>query len=249
MAESAEIDPLQEIMDEYWKNKEGKLPTEGDLEMCAKIQDIVEKKIFTSKQFRRARKQLKKAPPDSEAAKKATTELNKAIHGMACLDRVRNAYGRCPVWNCDKHPATDGNFQNEMYISSSTETAPEIDEEGKIAPWKEKGINHGVFQTVSPHKVARPTTMEVDPTPVEMTNKFSQLAEGNAPITSPRRIPEINLKVAPNVNQTLKEICQQFPLTENRLQKDFIRIRADSEDSREKNHKIPQREKLGMRFK
>ncbi|GBL86900.1 hypothetical protein AVEN_218649-1 [Araneus ventricosus] len=76
--------------------------------------------------------------------------------------------------------------------------------------------------------------MEVDPTPVEKTNKFFQLAEGNAPITSPRRIPEINLKVTPNVNQTLKEICQQFPLTDSRLQKDFIRIRADSEDSRGK---------------
>ncbi|GBN88758.1 hypothetical protein AVEN_116851-1 [Araneus ventricosus] len=71
MAESAETDPLQEIMDEYWKNKEGKPPTEGDLEMCAKIQDIVEKKIYTRKYLRRARKRLKKAPPDSEAAKKS----------------------------------------------------------------------------------------------------------------------------------------------------------------------------------
>ncbi|GBL99121.1 hypothetical protein AVEN_64116-1 [Araneus ventricosus] len=125
---------------------------------------------------------------------------------MACLDKVRNAYGRCPVWNWDKHPATDGNYQNEMDISSSMDTAPEIDEEEEIPPWKEKGINHRVFQTVSPRKAARSTTMEVDPTPVETTNKFSQLAEGNAPITSPRRIPEINLKVTPNVNQTLKEI-------------------------------------------
>ncbi|GBO18537.1 hypothetical protein AVEN_206284-1 [Araneus ventricosus] len=106
MAGSAEID-LQEIIDAYWKNKEGKPPTKGDLEMCAKIQDIVEKKIFTRKHLRRARKRLKKAPPDLEAAKKATAELNKAIDGMACLDRIRNAYGRCPVWNCEKHPAKD----------------------------------------------------------------------------------------------------------------------------------------------
>ncbi|GBM41638.1 hypothetical protein AVEN_198387-1 [Araneus ventricosus] len=154
---------------------------------------------------------------------------------MACLDRIRNTYGRCPVWNCDKHPAKDGDFQSEMDISSSTDTAPEIDEEEEIAPWKRNGIMHGSgFQLVSPCKAARPTTMEMDTTPVETTNKFSQLDEGNAPITPPRKIPEINLKVTANVNQTLKEICQQFPHTENRLQKDFIRIRADSEDSRGK---------------
>ncbi|GBN88757.1 hypothetical protein AVEN_116850-1 [Araneus ventricosus] len=172
---------------------------------------------------------------------------------MACLDKIRNAYGRCPVWNCDKHPAKDGNYQNEMDISSSTDTAPEIDEEEEIAPWKEKGITHAEFQIVPPRKAARPTTMEMDTTPVETTNKFSQPAEGNAPITSPRRIPEINLKVTPNVNQTLKEICQQFPQTENRLQKDFIRIRADSDDSRGKIIKyLKENEmdiKLGIRFK
>ncbi|GBM97032.1 hypothetical protein AVEN_234754-1 [Araneus ventricosus] len=215
------------------KTRKENLPPRGIWKCVLKFKILLKRKP-TPKHLRRARKRLKKASPDSEAAKKATAELNRAIDGMASLDKIRNAYRRCPVWNCDKHPAKGGNYQNEMDISSSTDTAPEIDEEEEIAPLKEKEINRGVFQTVSLHKAARPTTMEVDTTLVETTNKFFQLAEGNAPITSPRRIPEINLKVTPNVNQTLKEICQQFPQTENRLQNDFFRIRADSEDSREK---------------
>ncbi|GBO34608.1 hypothetical protein AVEN_148413-1 [Araneus ventricosus] len=67
-----------------------------------------------------------------------------------------------------------------------------------------------------------------------MTNMFSQLGEKKTPKIAPRNIPEIILKVIDNCNLILKEICQQFPKTENRLRKDFIGIRADTEENRER---------------
>ncbi|GBO01394.1 hypothetical protein AVEN_57887-1 [Araneus ventricosus] len=51
---------------------------------------------------------------------------------------------------------------------------------------------------------------------------------------APKSIPEINLKIIPNFNLVLKEINQQFPNTENRLRREFIGIKGDTKENREK---------------
>ncbi|GBN39254.1 hypothetical protein AVEN_260098-1 [Araneus ventricosus] len=112
-----------------------------------------------------------------------------------------------------------------MDMYSATDTASEADDEALPAIWKDKGTIHGGYKTVSPRKAAWPTTMEIDPTPVETKNKYSQLAEENTyPAT-------ISLKPQGNYKQLIKEIYEKFPGTENRWFHDYINIKPPSEEN------------------
>ncbi|GBN87616.1 hypothetical protein AVEN_84678-1 [Araneus ventricosus] len=73
-----------------------------------------------------------------------------------------------------------------------------------------------------------------EPTPLETANAYTKLAEENIQEEAPKSIPEINLKIIPNYSLILKEISQQFPNTGNRLRREFIEIKADTKENREK---------------
>ncbi|GBN76840.1 hypothetical protein AVEN_173185-1 [Araneus ventricosus] len=87
---------------------------------------------------------------------------------------------------------------------------------------------------VSPRKAVREIHLEKEATPIKTANMFSQIGEQEIPKVSPRSIPEINLNVTSSSNLIIKEICQLFPNIENRLRKEFIGIRTDTEENRDK---------------
>ncbi|GBM73523.1 hypothetical protein AVEN_235079-1 [Araneus ventricosus] len=87
---------------------------------------------------------------------------------------------------------------------------------------------------VSPRKSARGTHLEIDLTPVKTAKMFNLLTEGKKQEAVIKSVPDINLKIIANSNLILRKICQQFPKTENRIRRDFIGVKADTEENRQK---------------
>ncbi|GBO46069.1 hypothetical protein AVEN_20324-1 [Araneus ventricosus] len=83
-----------------------------------------------------------------------------------------------------------------------------------------------------------------EPTPLETANAYTKLAEENIQEEAPKSIPEINLKIIPNYSLIIKEIRQRFPNTENRLRREFIEIKADTKENREKIINLLRQKKL-----
>ncbi|GBM25684.1 hypothetical protein AVEN_207457-1 [Araneus ventricosus] len=113
---------------------------------------------------------------------------------MACLDRIRNFYGRCPVWNCKKYPAKDGEYSSEMDISSGTDmdTTSQVDEQEQITAWIRNENMHGSdFQLVSPRKAARPTTMEMETTRRKRRINFLNLLREMLQSHHPEEFPKL----------------------------------------------------------
>ncbi|GBL72851.1 hypothetical protein AVEN_128050-1 [Araneus ventricosus] len=157
---------------------------------------------------------------------------------MVSVDEVIALYGQCPVLNCTKHPpVVNSDARREVDASSCTDmetTRMADDPEQATTPPGEEKTEDDDFQMVLPRKAARETHLEKEATPVKTANMFKQLAEENIQKKVAKSILEINLKIMANCNLILKEISQHFPKTENRLRRDFIGIKADTEENREK---------------
>ncbi|GBM03816.1 hypothetical protein AVEN_231292-1 [Araneus ventricosus] len=209
---------LNEWMEANEKEKEGRPPTP------------MARKLEVTKRLRNARKRLKKDVPNSEIAKKVLMEIDTLNEAMACVDISIANTGRCPVLNCSMHPTarnSDTRSEGEASICTDMDTSSLADEQDPKTP---EEAHENDFQMVLPCKAAKITHQEEENTTIQTANKFSQLGVQD----TPRNIPEINLKVTINSNLILKEICQQFPNTENRLRKEFIGIKTNTELNREK---------------
>ncbi|GBN36105.1 hypothetical protein AVEN_152060-1 [Araneus ventricosus] len=141
------------LNDQYRKGREGRPPSEYELEICAKIQEQDKRKILTRKLLRRAKKRLKRANSNSEVGLKAAKEVDKYNHAMELVNKVLATYGVCPVLNCTKHPEIKNeNTLTEVEATSCTDmdTDSEIDEQelGAAEPAEEK-TDEDDFQMVS----------------------------------------------------------------------------------------------------
>ncbi|GBN05667.1 hypothetical protein AVEN_13951-1 [Araneus ventricosus] len=87
---------------------------------------------------------------------------------------------------------------------------------------------------VSPSKAARGTHLENELSQVKTAKTFNLLTEEKTQEAVIKSIPDINLKIISNSNRILREICQQYPKTENRLRRGFIGIKVDTEENRQK---------------
>ncbi|GBM90314.1 hypothetical protein AVEN_116305-1 [Araneus ventricosus] len=158
--------------------------------------------------------------------------LNEA---MTSVDRIIASIGECPVLNCTKHPAArnaDSRSEGEASICTDMDTSYTTEKQS-ITPPGEGNDDDEDFQMVSPRKEAR-ETQQLESTEIETANMFTPIAEENRQEEVQKCIPEINLKIIANCNLILKEISQQFPKTENRIRRDFIGIKADTEENTEK---------------
>ncbi|GBO15612.1 hypothetical protein AVEN_28286-1 [Araneus ventricosus] len=165
-------------------------------------------------------------------------EVERCNEAMVSVDEVIALYGQCPVLNCTKHsPVVNPDNHSEVDASSCTDkdtTTLEDEPVQDTAPPGEEKTADDDFQLVSPRKAAGETHQEKEAMPVKTANMFKQLAEETIQKDATKRVPEINLKIIENCNLILKEITQQFPKTENRLRRDYIGIKADTEENRHK---------------
>lgn len=72
------LDVMEKIDLLHRKSKEGRPPSESELEYCKKIQEHEKKRIISRQMLRRARKKLKRATPRSEASVLAEEEIERA---------------------------------------------------------------------------------------------------------------------------------------------------------------------------
>ncbi|GBM43001.1 hypothetical protein AVEN_88603-1 [Araneus ventricosus] len=65
---------------------------------------------------------MKKAIPNTAAAKKALQDIETYNEEMACVDRIISSYGEFPVLNCTKHPLVmNAGTRSEVDASSCTD--------------------------------------------------------------------------------------------------------------------------------
>ncbi|GBO09185.1 hypothetical protein AVEN_220139-1 [Araneus ventricosus] len=114
------------------------------------------------------------------------------------------------------------------------------DPEQATTPPGEEKTEYVEIQMVSSHKANRDIHLEKKLSPAKTTNMFHHLAEEKIQNTATKSVPEINLKIISNCNRILKEITHQFPKTENRLRRDFMGMKENTEE----NYHLPQRENL-----
>ncbi|GBN81809.1 hypothetical protein AVEN_88294-1 [Araneus ventricosus] len=195
--------------------------------------------------LKRVRKRLKKLNPNSEEGKKVINQVERYNEALGSVNEVLRYYGQCPVLNCTKHPTVmSADTRSEMDDSSCTDmdtTSMADDQKQATTPPGEENTKDDGF---TPQKSQRNPPGERSNT-CQNDKYVFPTRRGK----KPRNIPKINLKVIDNRNQILREICQQFPKTENRLRKNFIGIRADTEENREKNHQFSQKENIAIRAK
>ncbi|GBM39764.1 hypothetical protein AVEN_107178-1 [Araneus ventricosus] len=179
------------------------------------------------------RKLLQEFPTTIEASKL----IKKAKKKQEKILIIINALIPCPVWNGNKHAKTNPHPRSEIETSGCTDmdvNSPEgVSKRATTPPTEEMTVEDG-FQLLSPQKAARGTHPEREATHVKTADMFKQLSDENIPKETTSSVPEINLKIIASCNLILKEICQQFPKTENKLRGDFISIRADTEENRQK---------------
>ncbi|GBL76269.1 hypothetical protein AVEN_234523-1 [Araneus ventricosus] len=94
------------------------------------------------------------------------------------------------------------------------------------------------FKLIPSNKAAKTRPVETIPV-IETSNKFVRLMElenqNELPTESPKiSLPTINLKLTEDYNLTLQEICRQFPKTNNKFNRGFIRITSFSLEQRNK---------------
>ncbi|GBO26036.1 hypothetical protein AVEN_270078-1 [Araneus ventricosus] len=65
---------------------------------------------------------MKKAIPNTEAAKKAMQNIEAYNEAMACVDRIISSYGEFPMLNCANHLlVTNADTRSEVNASSCTD--------------------------------------------------------------------------------------------------------------------------------
>ncbi|GBO18106.1 hypothetical protein AVEN_272451-1 [Araneus ventricosus] len=174
-----------------------------------KCEEAIEYMIYSSK----SRAEISSKRNELKTYEKKITDSETALQTI----------GPCPIKNCSRHHAIPESPETEnksQYKNSTLSPIPKVS-----SPTD--------FKLISPKKAAKTQTNKPI-SPIETSNKFSQLMEIDESVEAPKiHVPAIKLKIVTDYNLTLQEINRNFPKTLNKLDRGYIRITPDSLEERE----------------